>query len=260
MVRGDRIVAASDQIAELIRDRYGVGFDRIDVVPVSVDVERFDPGHVSAERIDALRRSWGVARNSKIVLVAGRMLRRKGHHVVVRAAHKLKAMGVRDFTCVFVGEDQGRSHYSGELWDLVLATSTADVVRLPGTIEDMPAAYAAADVVVSAATQPEGLQRTMLEAQAMARPVIASDYGAGPEVLLAPPAVPDDRMTGLRFSSGDANGLAAAIVRIFSMPEAARQAMGARGRDWVKDHFSPSMVAELTLRLYDGLVRARKRA
>ena len=48
----------------------------------------------------------------------------------------------------------------------------------------MPAAYAAASVVVSAAVQPEGLQRAILEAQAMGRPVIVSDLGAGADVVL----------------------------------------------------------------------------
>ena len=75
--------------------------------------------------------------------------------------------------------------------------------------------------MVSAATQPEGLQRTILEAQAMARPVVVSDLGAGPDVVLAPPAVPEDRMTGLRFSAGDDAALAAALIRLFSMPDAA---------------------------------------
>lgn len=260
MIRGDRIVAASDQIAELICDRYGIGSERIDVVPVAVDLDRFDPAQVSAERIETMRRSWGLARNARVILIVGRMIRRKGHHLVVQAAHRLKAMGLRDFTCVFVGEDQGRSHYSGELWDLVLATNTADVVRLPGEVEDMPAAYAAASIVVSAATQPEGLQRAILEAQAMARPVVASDLGAGPEILLAPPAVAEDRMTGLRFSTGDSAALAAAIIRMFSMPDAVRQTIGARGREWVVNHFNPPLVSELTLKLYDDVARSRKPA
>ena len=59
---------------------------------------------------------------------------------------------------------------------------------------------AAATAVVSAAIQPEGLQRTILEALAMARPVVVSDLAAGPDIVLAPPAVPEERMTGLRFA------------------------------------------------------------
>src|SRR5206468_10403642 len=108
--------------------------------------------------------------------------------------------------------------------------------RMVGPTQAMPAAYAAACVVVSAAVQPEGLQRAVLEAQAMARPVIVSDLAAGADVVLAPPAVAEHRMTGLRFSSGDDAALAGAVVRLFSLPEPARPAIGARGPAWVAGH------------------------
>lgn len=250
MVRGDRVIAVSEQIAELINDRYHTPWERIAVVPGSIDLERFDPAAVSRERIEAVRRSWGVKADTKVILVVGRMLRRKGHHVMIRAVHRLKEMGLKDFLCVFVGEDHGRTQYTGELWDLVLSTNTVDVIRTSAGTGDMPAAYAAATVAVSAAVQPEGMQRAILEAQAMARPVVVSDLGAGPEVVLAPPAVPDDRMTGLRFTADDDAALAAALLRLFSMPEATRRAIGLRGRDWVLGHFNAPAVAEQTLKLY----------
>jgi glycosyltransferase involved in cell wall biosynthesis len=260
MVRGQRVVAASDQLAELINERYGTPWERIVVVPASVDVERFNPASISPERIAAVRRVWGAAPDTKVVLVVGRMLRRKGHHVVVQAASRLKAMGLKNFMCVFAGEDDGETRYSGELWDLVLTTKTADVVRMAGFASDLPAAYAAATVAVSAAMQPEGVQRAILEAQAMRCPVLVSDLGAGSEVVRAPPAVPEERMTGLRFSAGDDAALAAGLIRLFSMPDAARSAIGKRGREWVLAQFTPPMVAERTLRLYAEVVRSRRRS
>lgn len=258
MARGDRVVAASDQIAELIHERYGVAWDRIAVVPASIDIRRFDPAAVSPERMENIRRRFGVTAEDKVILVAGRMLRRKGHHIVVRAAHRLKEMGCKDFVCVFVGEDQERSRYAGELWDQVLASGTADVVRLIGPVDDMPAAYLAATVVVSASIQEEGVQHTLLEAQAMERPVIVSDLGAGPDVVLAPPSVPEDRMTGLRFSAGDDQALAATLIRLFAMPGAWRKAIGQRGREWVAGHFNAPTVTEMTLRLYAQIAQTRK--
>jgi glycosyltransferase involved in cell wall biosynthesis len=126
-------------------------------------------------------------------------------------------------------------------------------------VTDMPAAYAAACVVVSAAIQPEGVQRAIVEAQAMARPVIVSDLAAGPDVVLTAPAVPENRATGLRFPSGDDAALAAAILRLFSLEEPARNAIGLRGRDWVLDHFNAADVAEQMLRLY-GEIAGRDNA
>ncbi len=255
MVRGERVIAASDQLAELIVERYRIAPERIAVVPASIDTARFDPAAVSAERLDAVRRAWGVKPDTRVILVVGRMLRRKGHHVVVKAVHRLKQRGLKDFVCVFAGEDQGRTHYTGELWDLVSATETADVVRLAGAVDDMPAAYAAATVVVSAAVQPEGLQRAILEAQAMACPVVVSDLAAGPDVVLAPPAVPEERMTGLRVPADDEAALAAALIRLFSLSDTARAAIGRRGRAWVADHFDADSIERLTLALYADVAR-----
>jgi glycosyltransferase involved in cell wall biosynthesis len=249
MARGDRIVAVSDQLADLIHERYATPYSRIAVIPLTVDTARFDPAAVSRARIAATRQAWGVADSDRVILVVGRMLRRKGHHLVVQAARRLKAMGMKDFVFVFTGEDQG-TRYAAELWDSVLAGDASKFIRTAGPIADTPAAYAAAMAALSAAVQPEGIQRALLEAQAMARPVIVSDAGAGPEVVLAPPAVTSDRITGMRFATGDDAALAAVLIRLFSMTEAERQAIGARGREWVLGHFDAAAAAEPTLKLY----------
>jgi len=259
MARGDRVLASSEQIAQLINDRYGTSWDKIAVVSCSIDLDRFDPEKISRERIDAMRSAWGVKRDTKVILITGRIVRRKGHHVVVKAVKRLKEMGLKNFLCVFVGEDRGRTRYTGELWDLVLSTGTMDVIRMAAPVADMPAAYAAASVVVSAAVQPEGVQRAILEAQAMGRPVIVSDLGAGPDVVLTAPAIPESRIAGFRFQTGDDAALAAALLRLFSMPEPNRATIGRRGREWVIGHFNAAVVTEQTLRVYkeiSGLTEA----
>ncbi|MGA9454430.1 MAG: glycosyltransferase [Pseudolabrys sp.] len=250
MARADHVIASSEQIAQLINDRYGTPWNNIAVISCSIDLDRFDPDKVTRERIDAIRSAWGVKRETKVILITGRILRRKGHHVVVKAVKRLKEMGLKDFLCVFVGEDRGRTRYTGELWDLVLSTGTMDVIRMAAPVADMPAAFAAASVVVSAAIQPEGVQRAILEGQAMARPVIVSDLGAGADVVLTAPAVPESRIAGFRFQAGDDAELAAALLRLFSMPEPNRATIGRRGRDWVLGHFNTAIVTEQTLRLY----------
>lgn len=257
MARGDRVIVASEQIADLIVERHRTPRSRISVIPPAVDFDRFDPGALTAERLDAVRAAWGVTAETEVVLVAGRMLRRKGHHVAVRAAQRLKEMGRTDVVFVFAGEDHGRTRYTGELWDLVLSTGTADIVRMPGPTADIPAAYGVATAVVSAAVQPEGLQRSILEGLAMAKPVVVSDLAAGADVVLTPPEVSEDRITGLRVAAGDPDALAMALIRLLSMPEPVRALIGRRGREWVLAHCSRARVAEDMLAAYAATAAAR---
>jgi glycosyltransferase involved in cell wall biosynthesis len=260
MARGDRVIAVSDHVAAAIATRYRGASGRIVVVPSHTDLAAFDPALVTPQRIAAVRSGWDIGAGTRAIVVVGRILRRRGHHVVVRAASRLKEMGLRDFTFVFVGEDHGRSSYAGELWDLVQATRTSDVIRIAGPPDDLPAAYGAALAVVSPAIQLEGSQRSIVEAMAMARPVIASDLAAGPDIVLAPPRVAEDRMTGLIFRGEDDRGLAAALIRLLSVPEGARRAVGRRGRKRAMAEFAAADAATQMLALYVELVRGRARA
>jgi len=254
MASGDRVIATCNDIAELVHDRYGTPWQRLTVVPMSIDFAIFDPAKVSPQRVTAIRQAFGVDERTRVILVTGRIVRRKGHHVVVKAIRTLKDTGLTDFVCVFAGEDRGRTGYTGELWDLAQAHGVMDHVRMAAPVHDMPAAYAAAAMVVSAAIQLEGVQRSVLEAQAMARPVIVSDLAAGADVVLTAPGVPETRAAGLRFPAGDYEALAAAVIRLLSTPEPSLQAMGRRGRAWVIDHFDASIGAERMLALYGDLV------
>jgi glycosyltransferase involved in cell wall biosynthesis len=257
MARGERVIAVNSRIAEAIAATYSDASGRIVVVPSRIDFDAFDPVLVTPPRIAAVRSAWDIGAGTRAIVVTGRILRRKGHHIVVRAAARLKDMGLRDFTFVFIGEDPGHSSYAGELWDLVLATGTSDVIRLAGPPGDLPAAYGAAVAVISSVIQLEGSQRSLLEAMAMARPVITSDLAAGPDTVLAPPTVAEDRMTGFMFRSGDDQDLAATLIRLLSAPEGVRAAMGRRGRDHTLARFAADDAAAQMLALYVELARQR---
>lgn len=258
MVRGDRVIATSEDLADLIRDRYPATTSKLSILPPAFEPSQFDPHHVTPERIERVRHAWGALPRTRILLAPSRMVRRKGHDLIVHAAARLKAAGVRDFVIVFTGEDQGRTRFTGELWDLVLATDTTDVIRIPGPGDDLPAALAAASVAVFASIQTEGSHRAILAAQSMGIPVVASDLAAGPDVILTPPVVSEDRMSGLRFNSGDTTALAMALLKLLSLSAETRQAIGARGREWVSGQRDAETVAEQTLRLYMDLVQGAR--
>ena len=64
-------------------------------------------------------------------------------------------------------------------------------------------------------------------------------------------------MTGLRVPAGDESALAAALIRLFSLSDNARSAIGARGRIWVAEHFDAASVERATLAIYAEVARAR---
>jgi len=257
MARGERVIAVNGRIAEAIATSYSRASGRIVVVPSRIDFGALDPALVTTQRVATVRSGWDIRPETRAIVVIGRILRRKGHHIVVRAAGRLRDMGLRDFAFVFVGEDPGHSSYAGELWDLVLATGTSDVIRLVGPQDDLPAAYGAATAVISPVIQLAGSQRSLLQAMAMARPVIASDLAAGPETVLAPPAVSEDRMTGFTFRSGDDQDLAATLIRLLSAPESVRLAIGRRARDHALARFAAEDAAMQMLALYIELAHRR---
>ena len=202
IVRGARVIALGDALARMIEERYGTPRSKIAVVERGVDLSAFDRTNVSEERIDALARNWGVTRGDRVVLLPGRLTRRKGADTLVAAARRLREAGLKNFVIVLVGEEQAGTRYAAELWDRVHQSELSEFVRIVGHCSDMPAAYALADIAVSTVLKPGGPQRAMLEAQAMGTPVVVSDAGGREEILLAPPFVSEDRATGFLYPAG----------------------------------------------------------
>jgi glycosyltransferase involved in cell wall biosynthesis len=120
-------------------------------------------------------------------------------------------------------------------------------VRLVGNTDDMPAAMMLSDVVVHASTQPEAFGRVVIEAQAMGRPVIASDLGGPVETV-------EDGVTGWRVPPGDPGALAAAIDRALAQTPEERAALGARARASVLAHYTKQAMQEATLGVYAELL------
>lgn len=103
---------------------------------------------------------------------------------------------MRSVTFVLVGDDRRYRLYAREVLAKAQAEGVDRLFRLVGHCADMPAAYAASDVFVVPCVSPPLAGRVVAEAQAMARPVIASAVAALPENLLAPPRIADDLRTG----------------------------------------------------------------
>lgn len=239
MARGDRVIAISRFIADHVRSRHGVGDDRLRIIPRGVDERIFDPARVAPERIAVLRAAWGVPEGRPVVMLPGRVTRWKGQGVLVEAMARLPG----DALALLVGDAGAKPAFRDELLARIAALGLNDRVRLVGHAQDVPAALLLADVVVHASTDAEAFGRTVIEAQAMARCVVASDLGGPTETV-------EHGVTGWRVPPGDAQALAVAIGRVLAMPPEVRAEAGARARAAVLAGYTTARMQAATLAVY----------
>ena len=244
MIRGERVIAISAFIAGHVRRVYGVPASRIRVIHRGVDLERFDPARVSADRVVALANQWRLPDGMPVVMLPGRLTRWKGQTVFIEAIAKL---GRHDIRALLVGSEQNRAAYRSELEALVEHHGLGDVVHIVDHCKDMPAAYMMADVVVSASTNPEAFGRVIPEAQALGRPVVATDHGGARETV-----IPNE--TGWLTSPGDTDALAAAVERVLCLSAAERSQMVEKSLANVRDNFTRDAMCAKTLYVYNEVL------
>jgi glycosyltransferase involved in cell wall biosynthesis len=243
MARGERVIAISHFVADHAATVYGIGPDRLRTIPRGVDLNAFDAARVGASRIVALARQWRLPDGAPIVMLPGRLTRWKGGLDFIAA---IAALGRRDISCVLVGVEQRRG-FRQELVSAIEGNGLASLFRIVEDCQDMPAAYMLADVVVSASTEPEGFGRVIVEAQAMGRPVVATDHGGARETIV--PGV-----TGWLVPARNPAALGAAIGKALSLGVTERERLAARAAAHVAAHFSRETMCARTIEVYEELL------
>ena len=252
MTKGDLVIANSEYTRAHVIREHGLDPSRVVAIPRGVDLTRFEPGMVSADRVETLRKGWGVAtdeRRLKVVL-AGRLTRWKGQALLIEALARLKAVGEPRILLLLVGDDQGRKAYRAELEAQIAAAGLQDDVKIVGHCDDMPAAYLLADLAIAPSLEPEAFGRTAVEPQVMGRPVLASDHGAARETV-----VPGQ--TGWLVAPGDADAWAQALAKARDLGASARQTMGQTARARARRLYSVDAMCEATLQVYARVLEAR---
>ena len=120
-------------------------------------------------------------------------------------------------------------------------------------VEDIPAALMLSDVVVHASTQAEAFGRVVIEAQAMGRPVIASNLGGPSETV-------EHGVTGWLTAPGDVDALVAALEEALSTDARARVALGARARASVLNGYTLQAMRDATLDVYEAVLTGQAAA
>jgi D-inositol-3-phosphate glycosyltransferase len=220
----NRLVAPTAQEVDDLAYMYGADRSCIDVVPLGVDLERFQP-----QDPEPLRARLGLAAGEKVILFTGRLERLKGVEIVIRALPVLPAAAGRPRLLV-VGADSGNGvneagAYTGErarLEALSQALGVADQVTFLGAIDhaELPLYYSLAEVC-AVPSYSESFGLVALEAQACGTPVVASRVGGLAHVV-------SDGATGFTIPEHDPEIYAQRLAAVLTDPEL-RERMGLAG-------------------------------
>lgn len=204
-----------------------------DCLPGSgVDLKKFVPAHLPG--ISPIR-----------FLLIARMLWDKGVGEYVEAARLLKRRGLNAEVCLLGFLDvQNPAAISKSKMDEWVAEG---VVRYLGVSDSVREEIAQADCVVLPSFYREGMPRTLLEAAAMARPIITTDSVGCRDVV-------DDGVNGFLCRPRDASDLADKMERMISMSQTEREAMGLCGREKVEREFDEKIVIDKYLSAIEAVL------
>lgn len=244
MTKGDRVIAISRFIAEHICAHYESDPSKLRIIHRGVDVEKFDPAKVMRQRMIELSKAWNLPDDVPVVLMPGRITRWKGQEILLRA---LAALPHRKFHCVLLGDDAGHPGYRKDLETLIMKLGIGSNARMAPNTPYMAEAYMLSHVVVAPSIEPEAFGRIPVEAQAMGKPIIATDHGGFRESIV-------HGETGWLVKPGDVQSLAQALGEVLSMDEAAQAEWGARARQHAIDYFSTDLMKHKTINVYSELL------
>lgn len=219
-----RFITVSESLKTALAEQ-GVAPEKISVVYNGIDFTRYDM--LKGVRDEAAVPTVGVI---------GRLHPVKGQQYFLEAAAKVLA-DRPDATFVLAGAGADRER----LENLAAKLGITDQVQFLGFVEDVPTLLTKLDLVVIPSLA-EGFGLIAAEALAMEVPVVATQVGGLPEVVL-------DHVTGLLVNPADSAALAKGILWMLNHPHEAKD-MAQKGREFVQQNFSALAMAERTKRLY----------
>ena len=230
----DYYVAISHKIKKvMVTD--GIAADRIFVVHSGIDLNRF-----TGVAGDSLISEFHLRSNEPVIINVAHLAGHKGQQFLVRAIpHVLKEIPGARFFIIGAGE------LMTELQTLSDSLGIKQALTLTGFRKDVGAFYNIADLFVMSSVQ-EGLGTALLDALALAKPVVATNAGGIPEVI-------KDGDTGRLVEAANPQALAQGIIEMLAHKDQA-QAMAQRGQALVKEQFSIDAMVENNLAVYRQLL------
>jgi len=237
--RFSAMIAVSEAVAEGLRAGGLPAAERIVTIPNGID-----PDPTGTDSVD-LRDRAGVAAAAPLVGAVGRLCPGKGLPVLLRAAVRLRRR-FPDLRVLVVGDAADGGRHRAELERQAAHLGLGGVVRFLGYVPEAGRLMGALDVLaVCSRAEPCGL--VTLEAMARGVPVVATDAGGSPELVR-------DGREGFLVPYDDDEALASRLGRVLDNGPL-RAAMGARGRDRVRQRFTREAMLDRVEGLYRELAR-----
>ncbi len=245
MTLGEKVIVISSHIKRHVMENYHTPEEKLVFIHRCVDVEKFNPAVVTAERLKTMIEQYELPTDKQLILLIGRLTHWKGQELLIDALAKIKERG--DFHCVFTGDDQGRAKYTAGLVAKIKEYGMQGMFTFIKHTDDVPALMKACDIVVSASIEPEAFGRIAAEGEAMGKIVLASNIGGSLDNL-------KDGITGRHFISGDADDLSQKLVWALDLGNGEREKIAAAAQKFVKENFTKQIMCDKTLTVYRSLV------
>ena len=204
MTRADRVICVSHAVRDHLQLHYGTPDTVLRVIHRGLDAAAFDPARVDAAFLANFRQEHQLA-GCFVATSVGRITPLKDYETFVRGV-ALARQEIPNLVGVIVGGTHNRRQdYAKRLHALVHELGLAEIIRFAGSQRHMHGVYMLSDVIVSCSSKPESFGRTLTEALAMERPVIATAHGGALEIVR-------EGQNGLLFPPGDAPALARCLI------------------------------------------------
>jgi len=226
-----RVIVLSNVIARHMMEDFRVPYERIKLVPRSVDLERFKYASPDTRRSEEFN-----------VGIIGRITPLKGHLHFIKAMAKVIRVIPRLKIWIVGDTPPSREAYKEQLQVLVRRLGLWHCTEFLGTQRDIPAILSHLNLLVLATTTHEAFGRVIVEAQACGVPVIATEVGGVVDII-------EDKKTGLLVPPADPTSISEAVIRIFKDPVLA-QNLAENAYKKVKEKYNVKLMVENTLDVY----------
>ncbi len=235
----DQVLSVSRVHARKLSESIGFPLNKIEVIANGVDSDLFRSGN----DIRPIRDEMNLRPDDIVLGTVGRLVPVKNQRLLIRSFAGL----IRDdfkVKLVVAGDGPLREELENEAKERGCLTD----VRFLGRRSDIPAVMAAMDIFALTSVS-EGMSNTILEAMGSGLPVVATDVGGTPELVV-------NKETGFLVPSDNVDALTDVLINLIDNP-ALRLQMGHAGRERVKRKFSLRAMVGNYERLYLRCLRKK---